>query len=367
MQVHRTFKFKLSPSTDQRRELEIMLETHRRLYNTVLDGKQLCWDTAEAKWSFYDQCKWFTVYRTKNPWLGKLNVTSARNTMKRVDKAYQGFFKRGGFPKFKSKDTFNSFTFNYSNGGCKITDDKLKIKYVGTIKVKWHRQLPQNALIKQCTIVREGDKWFACFSVEMETTPLNTTGQVGIDMGIRSFITTDTGAIMGESNLLEKNLKKLRRLQRALSRCQKGSRRREKIKKRVKNLHAKVRNTRQDVHHKVSRTLINQFRYIAVESLDIRKMVKSRRLARRILDAAWGGFILKMTYKAESAGSHVILVNPMNTSQKCSQCGNLVKKTLATRTHKCECGLKIDRDVNAARNILAGALPQIAKLDNSLV
>jgi len=96
-------------------------------------------------------------------------------------------------------------------------------------------------------------------------------------------------------------------------------------------------------------------------------MVKSRRLARRILDAAWGGFILKLMYKAEGAGSHVILVDPMNTSQKCSQCGSLVEKSLATRTHKCNCGLKIDRDVNAARNILAGALPQIAKLDNSLV
>lgn len=369
MSVIRTFKFRLYPTKDQKRELSIMLETHRRLYNTALDGKELCWDGAQANWSFYDQCKWYTIYRRINPWMKRINVRSAQKTLRKLDKAYQLFFKGGGFPQKKSEDQFHSFSYDFLQGGsgCKIVDSKLKIQYIGMIRVKWHRAIPGNATIKQCIVLREGNKWFANFSIVFDPTPLNTSGKVGIDLGIRAFVTTDQGITMGEANVLEKNLAELRRRRRALSRCRKDSHRREKVKKKYKDLHTKIRNTRRDIHHKVSRSLVNQFRYIAVESLEIEKMIKNHRLAWRIYDAAWRSFIEKLKYKAENAGSFIIMVSAVNTSQKCSQCGALVKKSLAVRTHKCKCGLKIDRDVNAARNILAGALPEIAKLDIGLV
>ncbi len=365
--IRKTYKFRLYPNRDQERELNLTLETHRRLYNAVLDGKQLCWETAGVNWSWFDQYKWLKYQRQTHPWYSKLNCHSAMLTLKRLDNAYKNFFKKGGFPRFKSREAFTSFTFDIGNkgGGCKIVNEKLRLQNIGTIRVKWHRQIPSEAKLKQCDIVRDNDRWYAHFVVEEPDPPEHASSEcVGIDLGLRSFITTSDGETIGNPRILEQNLQKIRRASRALSRCKKGSNRRKKVKKKLRNLHEKVRNTRKDEHHKISRSLVNRFGYIAAERLNIKGMLKNRRLSRQIIDAGWGNFIIILARKAESAGGKLILVDPKYTSQMCSQCGVLVEKKLSVRIHKCECGLTIDRDVNAARNILVGAQPEIDKLSH---
>jgi putative transposase len=345
-----------------------MLETHRRLYNSALDGRILCWETANSNLSYADQCKWFVRLRRQTKWYAAINCQSGVRTLRRLDKAYKAFFKRRGFPRFKSKAQFKSFDFVWGDGAA-LKNNKLRIQFVGELRVKWHRPLPEGGVIKQCKLLLDGDKWYVIFSVEMPRVELPTPPQssVGIDLGLRSFATTSEGEQLGDSSVLERNLKSLRAKQRALSRCKKGSNSRKKVKKRVTRLHAKIRNTRRDTHHKVARSLVDRFGVIAMESLNIQGMVKNRRLSRRILDAGWHSFLQILTYKAESAGGRVILVDPKNTSQLCSGCGKLVPKALHIRVHECDCGLTLDRDVNAARNILARAEPGFANVGSVLL
>lgn len=338
-----------------------MLETHRRLYNAALDGRQLCWDTASAEWTYVDQCRWYTVQRRLNPYFARLNAWSAMQTLRRLDKAYRAFFRRGGYPRFKSCDRFKSFTFGMfgNGGGCKIVDRKLRLQYVGSIRIRWHRELPEGAKIKQAKILRDAGKWYVFFSLELANAePSQLTESVGIDVGLKSFVTTSDGERLGDSRTLETVLPELRRRQRALSRCVRGSNRRQQVKQRVTRLHAKVRNVRLDMHHKVARSLVNRYGVIAAESLTVANMLRNRRLARRISDAAWGNFIGILVSKAEGAGCRVILVDAKNTSQQCSNCGEMVRKSLAVRVHKCECGCVLDRDENAAMNVLARATPK---------
>lgn len=341
-----------------------MLETHRRLYNVALDGKCLCWETAQTNWTFHEQCSWLTQMRHHNKWYGKLNCWSAQNTLRTLDKAYQNFFKRGaGFPRFKSRDRFNCFAFDMGNngGGCKIVDRKLRIQHVGSVRVRWHRQLPEDGVLKQARIVREGDRWFVCFSVLLpDPQPTTLTTEIGIDLGIRSFVTTSDGETLGDSKIGRREAANLRRAQRALSRCERGSHRRQDVKKRVTRVYAKVRNYRRDMHHKVVRSLVDRYGVIAVESLNVQEMLKNHRLACSIADAGWSQFAEILKGKAESAGVRVVEVNAWNTSQDCSACGKRVTKSLSVRTHRCDCGCVLDRDVNAAKNILARAVPGIA-------
>lgn len=358
--IIRTYKFRLWTNANQERELAIMLETHRRLYNATLDGKKLCWETAKADWSFYEQSKWFTVHRRTNPYFARLNFSSAEQTLRRLDKAYRALFVgRSRHPRFKSTDRFNSFGYNLSGkgGGCKVVEGKLRLQHVGSIRVKWHRQLPSGGRVVEVRVVRQGKKWYAAFVVE---SPANDKSQrpgaIGIDVGLSSFVTTSQGDVLGDSRLLERARPELRLAQRALGRCIRGSNRRQKAKQRVIKCHAKVRESRRDMHHKVSRSLVDRYGTIVAERLNIQGMLKNRRLARRISDAGWSGFLSILASKAESAGGQVSLVDPKNTSQACSACGSIVEKSLSVRVHSCDCGCVLDRDVNAARNILARGL-----------
>ena len=361
----KTFKYRLFTNANQERELSACLETHRRLYNFCLDGMQLCWETAGSHWSYYEQSAWFKVSRKTNQYFAKLNFGSAQQTLRKLEKTYKKFFtdlkagRKNGGPRFKGHDRFNSFSYSLAGngGGCKIVNGKLRLQNIGTIRVRRHRELPDGK-IKDCTILREGNNWFACFSIEIEKPePTASNEAVGIDVGLKEFVTTSDGESLGDSRVLESQLKELRRRSRKLSRAKRGSATRKKTKKRVTTLHAKVRNSRRDMHHKVARYLVDRYGNIAAESLSVKGMIKNRRLSRRISDAGWYSFITILSSKAEEAGCTLILVNPKNTSQECSGCGEIVRKSLAVRTHRCSCGLVLDRDVNAAVNILGRAAP----------
>lgn len=313
--------------------------------------------------------------RKSNKYLARLNFASATLTLRKLDWAYREFFRRcksgsrAGRPRFKGRDRFRSFAFRFIktwSDGCKIVDRKLRLQNIGTIRIRWHRELPEGGNIKQATILRNNDKWFVCFAVEVPAAePTTKTESVGVDVGLKSFVTTSDGEQLGDSRSLETTLPELRRRQRALARCHRGSNRRQLVKRRVTRLHAKVKNVRRDMHHKVARSLVDRYGVIAAESLNVAGMLRNRRLARRISDAGWGQFIELLTGKAASAGCRVELVDARNTSQACSSCGVIVRKSLAVRVHKCACGCVLDRDHNAAINVLARAAPQNLNVNSS--
>lgn len=211
--------------------------------------------------------------------------------------------------------------------------------------------------MKTCTIRKDGSHWHACFSVEYEPEkkPIPTKS-IGIDVGLKSFATLSDGTEISNPKHLRKAEAKLKRAQRALSRKRKGGDNRKKTKRAVTNLHRKVRNQRLDFHHKEARKIVNAFGFIVVEDLKIRNMVQNRRLSKSISDAGWGCFISLLASKAEEAGCRLERIDPRHTSVNCSGCGEKVPKSLAVRTHRCPtCGLVLDRDHNAAINILQRA------------
>lgn len=360
----RTYKYRLWTNRTQARELHIMLETHRRLYNVCLEQRKVAYETEKRSVRYTEQSAWFKGQRSVNPYFARVNFSSAQATMRRLDKAFQSFFRRiktgekPGYPRFKGADRFDSIEYPAHGDGIRFFGDRLRIQHVGMVRVKQHRPLPEEAEIRTVTLTREADKWYVevcCFLPDPEPVT-NTLPSAGVDVGIEHFLTTSEGEHIQNPNYLKSTLPVLRRAQRSLSRKKKGGNNRRKSRNRIRRLHAKVKNQRRDHRHKVALLLIHRYGIIVVESLIIRGMLRNRRLSRAISDVAWGGFVTTLKHKAESAGARVIEVNPAGTSQECSGCGKIVPKKLSERWHRCpHCGLVLHRDVNAARNILTRA------------
>ena len=278
----------------------------------------------------------------------------------RVERAFRAFFRRvagksgkAGYPSFKSEGRYDSITYP-QEPGFSIRDGKLALSKIGHIRMKMHR--PAEGRMKMCTVVRDSGHWYACISVECEarTRTARPSGRhIGIDTGVTSFAVLSDGTRIENPMYLTRSLKKLYRLQKGLSRKKKDSANRKKAKLLVTRVHRAIRNQRADFQHRLSRTIVDQYGAITVEDLKVRNMVRNRHLARSISDAGWGSFLMKLAYKAEEAGRLFEKVPPHGTSQMCSGCGGKVPKSLSVRTHRCpHCGLVLDRDHNAAINIL---------------
>ena len=201
-------------------------------------------------------------------------------------------------------------------------------------------------------------KYYACLSCEVEPNILPESKEtVGIDLGVKHLAITSGGEFYEHPKFLRESERKLHRKQRSLSRKKNGSARRRKAVRELAREHEHIANQRRDYAHKVSRKLVNGYGLIAFENLNVQGMVKNHHLAKSIVDASWNKLVQCTTYKAEEAGRRVVLVDPKNTSQLCSNCGEIVPKKLSDRVHRCEyCGYVQDRDVNAAQNILKRAL-----------
>jgi len=290
--------------------------------------------------------------------LKEIHSQVLQDVLFRVDRAFQGFFRRikekngkAGYPRFKGEGRYDSITYP-QQPAFQITPQGLKLSRIGTIKIKLHRNI--DGTVKTCTIKRECNRWYACFSALYEPVKKPIPDKaIGIDMGIKSFAVTSDGEAIENPKYLVKSEKKLIQKQRQLSNKKRGANNRKKARQSVARLHVKIRNQRSDFHHKVSRKLVDTYGFIAIEDLNIKGMVKNHHLAKHISDAGWGQFLNYLTYKAEEAGCKIEEVPPQYTSIKCSVCGQPVDKTLADRIHRCPfCNVVIDRDYNAARNIL---------------
>ena len=361
--MFRAYKFRLWTNANQERELSIALETHRRLYNSALAQRRWFYDEWQISRSYSDQSGWFKDERETNRWFASINFNSAQATLRRLDKAFQNFFRRvkagqePGFPRFKTADRFNSILFPSHGNGIGLKGNKLRVQHVGTIRVCLHRDV--EGTIKTLSLKREADKWFVVLACELPEPAKvgNVLPAVGLDVGLTHFATLSNGEKIANPRFLKEELPALRRAQRSVSRKKKRSNNRKKAKRRVARIHARVANCRREHQHKVSNDLISRYGKIAVESLNVQGMVKNDRLSRAISDVAWSSFVAVLTHKVAKTGGEVVQVSPNNTSQLCSACGSKVPKTLAVRVHLCSCGLVLDRDQNAALNILERAWP----------
>ena len=382
----RTYKYHMRPNKTAAAFMADAMETHRRLYNDALGWRIHCYETHGATFSLRDQQKAYARVRKGNPFLARCNARSIGLTLQRLDEAYQAFFRRcktggpAGFPKFCPVDRFNTISFGQNNGymvtppaagehwgKLRLTEMVEGKPHHHNIRVKFHRPLPEGAKRKQISITREGSRWYLCIALEIpDEKPSCGKGKVGVDVGLKEFATLSNGDTLGDSRTLESSLRKLRIANRSLSRkTDKRSNRRRRCRERLAAIHRKVRNSRRDMHNKTAKVLVDQFETIAVENLNVAGMMQNKRLARRIGDAGWSQFVTILDSTASRRGATVIAVPPQNTSQDCSGCGAKVPKSLSVRTHQCpECGLVMDRDENAAKNILARAFEPKKKQKN---
>lgn len=370
--MFRAYKFRLWTNTNQERELSILLETHRHLYNGALAQREWFYNEWQISRTYQDQSGWYKDQRKTNHWFAAINFSSAQATLRRLDKAFANFFRRvkdgqePGYPRFKSAERFNSILYPSHGDGIRLRGNRIRIQRVGTVRVRLHREV--EGTIKTLSIKRESTKWFVVVTSEMPDPGKvgNVLPAIGLDVGLTHFATLSNGEQIVNPRFLNAELPELRRAQRSLARKKLRGRNRTKQRRKVSHLHVRVANLRHEHQHKVSNDLISRYGKVAVESLNVRGMVRNRRLARAISDVGWSSFIEVLTHKAERAGGEVKQVCPNYTSQNCSACGENVPKTLAVRVHRCGCGLVLDRDENAARNILERAWPGTGQLGISL-
>lgn len=359
MAEHRiTYKFKLYPTKQQVALFEQTLGLCCELYNAALQERRDAWRINRESINFAGQCAQLPDIKEAREELNGLYSQVLQDTLRRVDKTFKSFFGRvkrkakAGFPRFRSYSRYDSFT--YPQLGFSVQGSHLCLSKIGKVKIKLHRGI--EGKIKTLTIKREAGRWYACFSVEVESKPLLVcTESVGIDVGLLSFATLSDGTEIENPRYYREAQKHLRIAQRKVARRKKGSHRRRKAVQLLQRTHAHIRNQRADFHHKISRWLVNNYGTIAVEDLNI-KGLASGILAKSVSDAGWGQFLNMIAYKAADAGRTFVQVNPNGTSQTCT-CGASTPKTLSQRWHKCSmCGLSQSRDHVSAQIILARGL-----------
>lgn len=364
----KAFKYRISPTRGQQRILEQMLEACRWLYNDTLAYRKDAWEQEQRTADWYETKRRIPLLKVGRPSLKNVHSQVLQNITERVVRAFKAFFRRvkvgddPGYPRFKQFGRYDSMTYPQYGNGVRIEGTTLILSKIGSIKVKVHR--PILGTPKTVTLRRSATgKWFVCLSVETGPIPLGQSERaIGIDVGLASFATLSNGEKIANPRFFRRDEKALAKAQRRLSNEEKGTPERTTRRKVVSRVHERIANRRNDFAHQISRKLVDRFGVIAFEDLNITGMLKNHCLAKSIADVAWNQLVQYTTSKAVEAGRRVVLVNPRNTSKRCSRCGQLVDKALSVRVHSCPvCGLVLDRDENAAINILALGLQRLGE------
>jgi putative transposase len=368
----RMFEYRIYPTIKQTNRLKKQFFLVMRLYNLLLLLGRDQYQANGENLSRNDMNHAITRIKELDPQFCDVHSQVLQNVSDRINKAYKNFFRRlkelrmgknlkVGFPRYKK--FLKSIT--YPQSGFKfVTDKLLYIGKVGNVPIVKHR--PTVGTLKTMSVkwTRSG-KWFVVFCCDIPEDPKiveklevskkewSFKHEVGIDMGLEKFLATSDHGLVENPRFLIKGTERLTKLQRRLSRKSKGGKNRKKARLKVAREQERVANQRKDFHWKVAHILIASYDLIAIEGLNIKKLLKDNPLARSISDASWGEFIRILGYLAGSAGVLIIVVDPSGTSQECSRCHAIVPKDLSVRIHRCpHCGLVLDRDVNSARIIL---------------
>lgn len=365
----KAYKYRIYPNNDQKVQIAKTFGCCRFVYNQTLAYRKVSYEKEKKSMSRTD-CNNFCNRELKkeHEWLKEVDKFALTNAIYNMDSAYQKFFKEhAGYPKFKRKhDSHKSYTTNFTNGNIAVDFEKGKVKLpkLKEVKAKLHREF--SGKIKSATVSQTpSGKYYVSILVEGDHEVLPHTKQnIGLDLGIKDLCITSDGKKYKNSKTIKKYEWKLAKLQRQLAHKKKGSNNYCKKKKQIALCHEKIRNTRKDYLHKVSHEIISENQVIVSENLRIKNMVKNHHLAKAISDASWYELTRQLEYKAKWNGRKYIKIDTFYaSSQLCSVCGyqNPDIKDLSVRTWICpKCGAKHDRDINAAKNILAEGLRQIA-------
>ena len=376
----KAYKYKLRPTPEQAEKLDWTLWRCRELYNAALAERKEAWRMRHVSIGYYEQKRDLPAIKELRPEYRDIHAHVLQDVIKRVDLAFAAFFRRAkagekpGYPRFQGRSRYHSITYPEYGNGVTLDGGLLSLSKIGRVAIRLHR--PLEGTPKTVTISREADGWYACLScAEVPTQPLPLTGQeTGIDVGLKSFLALADGTFIENPRHYRKAEKALKRAQRRVSRRKKGSQRRRKAVKWLARKHQKIARQRRDFHHKTALALVRQYDTIYFEDLQVANLSKAPEpkpapdkpghylpngaaakagLNKSIQDAGWYQFRVILSCKAAYAGKRAVAVPPAYTSQDCSGCGERVQKRLSVRTHVCPfCGLVLDRDTNAALNIL---------------
>ena len=325
-------------------------------YNAALEQRLAAWDRARVRLTAFDQGASIAEIRSTVSGMSRWTQDTFVQVLRRLEDSYTRFLERArGKPRYKSKSQFRSLRLTFY-GEKKLRAGVCKIPNVsGRMRVVWHRPLPPGTKIQKATVLEKAGHWYIVFLVK--GVPHTTTcgsGEIGVDLGLDKIITLSNGASVASPKFELHARKKIRSKQRELNRSVKGSARRARKIVQFRSMHDRIRRQRISLAHKLSSDLVRGYQSIAFEDLDTYSMSRGRFVA-SVRDASWRRIIRYTTYKAESAGGRVVLVDPAHTSQDCPNCGARVRKPLSLRRHLCPCGCDLDRDVAAANVVLARA------------
>lgn len=363
----KTYQYRIYPTIKQAKKLFVWLEILRNLYNQALAWRKTVYNTTGESVSWVTQADALPDLKQESAQFASLHSDVLQDALRRLNKAYQAFFdrvKKGeepGFPRFKGERRYRSMTFSHLSKQLIRNIRKrtacLVVPKLGHIKIRYHRPLPDGK-IKNLTIQRKASGWYANIAIEVPDTPeVDVEITIGIDVGLESFLTTSDGDQIQNPRYFRASEQQLGKSQRVLSRREKGSRRYNKQREHIAKVYEHIANQRRDFHYKTAHRLFLQCEEVAVEDLEICNMVQNHHLSKSISDVGWGNFRLILQSKAANAGKQLTKVDPKYTSQKCSDCDSIVKKSLSVRVHDCpNCGLILDRDHNAAINIKKAAV-----------
>jgi len=356
--MFKAFVFKLYPSKSQRHRLEAVRETCRHFHNACLAERKDAYELRGESITKAVQLRKVKVEKDTSPYAADIHSHVLQVVVADLDKAFQAFFRRvkagdkPGYPRFRGRNRFAGFGFKEYGNGFKVDGRRLKLSGIGRIAVRWHREV--EGKIKTARIYSRAGKWFVAFACEVEApAPLPKTGRaVGIDVGLHRLATLSDGEGIENPRWYRNIQRKLRIIQRTVSRRKPGGSNRRKAIGQLQRLMVRVADTRRDFLKKFVADLVARFDLIVLEDLRIANMARGH-FAKSILDAGWGYLVAHLTHKAESAGRVVALVDPAYTSRTCSGCGVLFEHLkLSDRWVSCACGVSLDRDHNAALNIL---------------
>src|SRR5258706_616435 len=361
--MHKMFSCRIYPTKKQETRLNETLEECRWLYNHLLAHWKDAYEQKGESLSCYGQITTFPLLKQERPSLATVHSQVLQNVAVRLDLAMKAFFRRvkahaeePGFPRFKGKNRYDSLT--YPQSGFKMDKQgKLYASGIGYLKIVLHR--PVRGKIKTLTICRSSTgKWSASFAVECDPQRLpECRAQVGLEVGLKTFATLSDGTAVDNPRFFRQEDKALAKVNRKHSKLVKGSAERRKHRKAVALVHERIAFRRDNFTHQQSRQIVNAHGVICVEDLHVKRMTRNHCLAKSIHDASWSEFFSKLSCKAEEAGRRYVAVNPAYTSQECSRCHHRQAMPLSERIFHCPCCiLSLDRELNAALNILAVGL-----------